>query len=98
MLHKDKQKVIGEELSDDRIKGMLDLRNENGEVDDFHLLTRAYRALRADDFARFIQFYCAAGHSVDAEDNQGTPFLSVLKTHEQAAPYREILINAGAKA
>ncbi|RRJ83699.1 PA4642 family protein [Aestuariirhabdus litorea] len=98
MQHKDKQKVIGEELTDERIKGLLELRNEQGAVDDFHLLTRAYRALRAGDFERFIQFYCAEGHDINARDARGQSFLSVLDSHDQAVPYREILLNAGARA
>ncbi|WP_426416064.1 PA4642 family protein [Aestuariirhabdus sp. LZHN29] len=97
MLQKDKQKVIGEELDDARIKALLELRNEQGSVDDFHLLTRAYRALRADDFARFIHFYCEAGHDINAADHEGTGFISVISRHDHAVHYCDIMRKAGAE-
>ncbi len=96
MLKKDKQKVIGEELSDARIKSMLDLRDERGDVSDLHLLTRAYRALRADDFERFVHFFCTAGHDVNATDASGRSFLKIISKHDQATHYTNILTAAGA--
>ena len=51
---KDKKKVIGEPMTDEQIKVFLDFSSEEGVDADFHVLEKAYRALRAEDFGRFI--------------------------------------------
>ena len=51
---KDKKKVIGEPMTDEQIKVFLDFSSEEGVDADFHVLEKAYRALRAEDFERFI--------------------------------------------
>ena len=53
---KDKQKVIGEPMTDEQIKVFLDFPPEDGENPDFHVLLKAYRALRVEDFERFVAF------------------------------------------
>ena len=50
---KDKKKVVGEPMTDEQIKVFLDFPPEEGENPDFHVLLKAYRALRAEDFERF---------------------------------------------
>lgn len=95
-MKKDKQKVIGEVLNDDRLKELLGLQPPAGEDKALHILTRAYRALRADDFERFLRFYSETGLSLNPADASGNSFLSTLSQHRHAQPYVEALKSAGA--
>ena len=65
---KDKKKVIGEPMTDEQIKVFLDFPSEEGVDADFHVLEKAYRALRAEDFGRFIGFFQAQGRDLNARD------------------------------
>ncbi|WP_257253619.1 MULTISPECIES: PA4642 family protein [unclassified Endozoicomonas] len=95
-MKKDKQKVIGEELSDERIKELLTLEPPAGVDRALHILTRAYRALRAGDFERFLHFYSETGLEINPVTPEGRTFLSVLETHHHASPYIQALKNFGA--
>lgn len=96
-MKKDKKKIIGEELTDERIRSFLNLQPPQGESRAQHILTRAYRALREDDFARFIRFYAATGLELNPVDRSGEPFLTTLSRHQHAAPYLQALRQAGAQ-
>ncbi len=95
-MKKDKQKVIGEDLSDSRLKILLDLQPPKGRNRDHHILTRAYRSLRADDFARFMPFFVDAGFNVNALDNDGQTVLATISGHNHAPAYINTLKKAGA--
>ena len=95
-MKKDKKKIIGEDLSDDRIRELLTLQPPAGEDRAFHILTRAYRALREDDFSRFVGFYSETGLELNPRDRAGKPFLEILSEHQHAAPYLLALQNTGA--
>ncbi|WP_062268433.1 PA4642 family protein [Endozoicomonas arenosclerae] len=95
-MKKDKQKVIGEVLSDERIKELLTLQAPAGEDKALHILTRAYRALRADDFERFLRFYSETGLEINPVTSEGGSFLSTLEKHQHASPYVQALKNCGA--
>ncbi|MGI9278319.1 MAG: PA4642 family protein [Endozoicomonas sp.] len=95
-MKKDKQKVIGEVLSDERIKELLTLQPPAGEDRALHILTRAYRALRAEDFERFLRFYSETGLDMNPGTPEGSSFLSVLESHQHGSPYVQALKNCGA--
>ncbi|MBO9493361.1 PA4642 family protein [Thalassotalea sp. G20_0] len=90
-MKKDKQKVIGEELSDERLKALLTLQPAVGSSRDYHILLRAYRYLRADDFARFIPFYLEAGLNLDARDSEGKTLAETITQHHHGEPYLKAL-------
>lgn len=97
-VRKDKKKVIGEPMTDEQIASFLDTRPQGDESLELHLLTRAYRGLRVEDFARFVPMFQAAGYDLAAAvDRQGKSFLSELREHAQAADYVAILEQAGAR-
>lgn len=96
-MKKDKKKIIGESLSDERIKELLALRPPVGESRSFHILTRAYRTLRQEDFSRFILFYAETGLELNPCDRSGRRFLDVLSRHQRAAPYIQILHTVGVR-
>lgn len=92
---KDKKKVVGEPMTDEQIKVFLDFPSEEGENLDFHVLMKAYRALRAEDFERFVAFFQQQGRDVNATDPQGRTLLEAIRDHGKSEEYRVILERAG---
>ena len=92
---KDKQKVIGEPMTDEQIKVFLDFPPEEGENPDFHVLLKAYRALRAEDFERFVTFFLEQGRDLRAGDSQGRTLLDVIRGHGKSDAFVAILERAG---
>lgn len=95
-MRKDKQKVIGEPMTDEQIAAFLNARPYAGESVEQHILTRAYRGLRAHDFERFIDMFRQEGFELDARDAQGKTFLQNIREHAQAEDYIAALERAGA--
>ncbi len=96
-LKKDKQKVLGETFDDERIKTFLHHKAHGDTNSDFHLLEKAYRGMKADNFATFIDFFLNAGHDINAKNNDGMSFLQVIKQHRHAGNYLNILTSRGAQ-
>ncbi|KZZ25666.1 hypothetical protein A3754_13690, partial [Alcanivorax sp. HI0083] len=65
---------------------------------DFHLLEKAYRALRAEDFARFLTFFKDQNRDLDARDPQGRTLLDLVTQHPKGNDYAQALRDAGATA
>ncbi|MBU2707206.1 PA4642 family protein [Zooshikella marina] len=95
-MKKDKQKVIGETLSDDRLKTLLEARPADDTPVGYYILLRAYQSLREDDFARFLDFFVKAGYDINVKNQSGEAFLSLLCQHTEAAPYVEAMEKMGA--
>ncbi len=95
---KDKKKVIGEPMTDEQIKVFLDFPGEEGVSTDFHVLEKAYRALRAEDFERFLAFFREQGRDVNARDPQGRTLLTHIEGHPKCQDYAEQLRAAGGEA
>ena len=95
----DKPKVLDEVWSDKRVKSFLDLEpyDKSLQADHFVLL-RAYEAMRAEDFERFVGFFVAAGRNLDATDEHGETMLDRISKHGRSGDYARALKNAGAKA
>ncbi|WP_304639856.1 PA4642 family protein [Pseudomonas sp.] len=96
-MRKDKQKVIGEPMTDEQVAAFLEARPYADESAELHMLTRAYRGLRVDDFRRFLEMFKAAGHDLDARGADGKSFLDTLAEHAQAEEYIVALQEAGAR-
>ncbi len=95
-LKKDKQKVLGETFSDERVREFLHVRPV-GETDpDFTALERAYRGMKADNFATFVSFFVAEGKNINCTDANGETFLQVIARHRHSAPYVATLREHGA--
>lgn len=94
----DKPKVIGEEWSDERVKAFLDITPYHSTVNaDFNALLKAYQAMIADDFDRFVVFFVAAGRDLNALDEHGDTILDVISRHRRSTAYADTLRKAGAK-
>lgn len=92
----DKPKVLDEEWSDERVKSHLPSEPKE-EGSDYTALLKAYRAMRADDFERFVGFFVEAGGDLNATDEAGKTFLDHVSQHRKGADYARALEQAGAK-
>ncbi len=79
-------KVTDEVWDDDRVRSFLELE-PNGEDADFHVLTKAYRGMRPDDFERFLAFFVAAGRNLDAQDKSGRTIWEIMANHRQGEDF-----------
>lgn len=93
---KDKEKVLGENFDDERIKSFLDYPPPEGVSRDYHLLVKAYRGMRDDNFSTFVKFFLEAGYDLNAPGPDGKTFLQTIQAHHGGGSYIEALKNAGA--
>lgn len=94
----DKPKVIGEEWSDERVRSFLDIQPYDASINaDYHALLRAYQAMRAGDFERFIGFFVGAGRDLNAVGPEGLTILDLISEHRKSGDYARALEHAGAK-
>jgi hypothetical protein len=91
----DKQKVIDEVWDDARVESFLHKPPMGDEPAEYSLLLNAYRAMRPDDFRRFMALYTAAGHDPAARNRRGETLRDTIAGHRHAAPFLEILDQAG---
>lgn len=93
----DKPKVIGEEWSDERVKSFLAIAPyDTGKNADFNALLKAYQAMRAGDFERFIGFFVEAGRDLNAVNETGETMLDIISEHRRSGHYAQALEQAGA--
>jgi hypothetical protein len=86
-MSKDKNKVIDEVWTEARVLGFLEVRDATGSLNDFHALLKAYRSMRADDFALFLGAFTAAGRDVNAAGPDGRTLLDIVSQHGRSGDY-----------
>ncbi len=96
-LKKDKQKVLGEVFDNERIKSFLQYQAYGDTNPDYHLLEKAYRGMKAENFATFLTFFNEAGHDINAKNPEGFSFLATIENHTQAEEYIHALKEHGAQ-
>lgn len=96
-LRKDKEKVLGEIFTDEKIKVFFDYIPPLDVNGDYHLLEKAYRGMRGENFATFLQMFIAEGRDINAIGPEGKTLLQVIKTHRNGEEYVIALQAAGAK-
>ena len=94
--------VTDEVWDDARVKSFLNLQpypdNElisssrgqdatRREAADFHVLLKAYRSMRPEDFARFLVFFSQAERNLDAQDKQGRTLWQIISGHRHAEAF-----------
>ena len=88
----DKKKVVDEVWDDARIDEFLDKAPLTpGEDADYSALLYAYRSMRVEDFARFVNRFKAAGRDVAAKSRAGETVAATIASHNGAAPFIELL-------
>ncbi|WP_375171358.1 PA4642 family protein [Marinobacter sp.] len=94
----DKPKVIGEEWSDERVKSFLAIEPyDSAKNADFNALLKAYQAMRASDFERFIGFFVEAGRNLNGVNEHGETILDLVSEHRRSVDYAKALEQAGGK-
>jgi hypothetical protein len=96
-MKKDKQQVVGEELDEIKVRRFLDMQPQQDENADFHILTKAYRGLPPEPFARFMDMYLAEGYTLNPSNKQGVTFLDSIRAHKSQQAYVDILESLSAK-
>lgn len=96
-MKKDKEKVLDEVWTTDRVKAFLAVQPAANIDADFHALLKAYQAMRLENFIEFVAFFVEAGRDINAQDPQGNTLLSIVSEHRHGKPYAEVLVEHGAK-
>ncbi len=88
----DKQEIVDEVWDEHRIRGYLDKSPLGaGEDPDYSALLYAYRSMRPDDFARFVDMFVAAGRNLHARGRLGPTLLETIAGHRHGEPFRRVL-------
>lgn len=96
-LRKDKEKVLGEIFDEARIATFLDYPAPAGINADFHLLEKAYRGMRGENFGTFVKLFIEAGKDVNAIGPESKTILQVVKAHRNGEEYAVSLEAVGAR-
>lgn len=96
-LKKDKQKVLGEVFDEARVKSFLNVPARPDVNQDYDILEKAYRGMKAENFETFVNFFKEEGRDLNAKNPAGQTFLQVISEHKLAADYIDILKSVGAK-
>ncbi len=88
----DKKKVIDEVWDDARLEDFLSKAPLGaGENADFSAVLYAYRSMRVEDFARFIERFKGAGRDPQARGQDGRTVAEVIASHAKAQPFLALL-------
>lgn len=96
-LKKDKQKVLGEVFDDARIRTFLEIQPYGDMNADFHVLEKAYRGMKAENFVTFVQFFQEDGRDINATNTDGQTLRELIEQHRLGSDYATILKDAGAR-
>ncbi len=96
VLKKDKEKVLDEVWTEERVKDFLNVKPAEDVEADFHTLLKAYQAMRLENFEEFVGFFVAEGRNVNAKGPDGNTVLSIIKTHRKSDEYAAVLEKNGA--
>lgn len=95
-LKKDKQKVLDEVWTEERVRDFLQVKPADNVDADFHVLLKAYQSMRLENFEEFIDFFLADGRNINATNNEGETVLSIISQHPRSTDYADVLRNRSA--
>lgn len=93
---KDKEVVVDEVWTEARVREFLDVKPAEDVEADFHTLMKAYQAMRADDFAKFVALFAEQGRNINAHNPHGHTALYYVRQHRKSTEYAQILEQHGA--
>ncbi|AKH68843.1 hypothetical protein IMCC21906_01164 [Spongiibacter sp. IMCC21906] len=96
-MKKDKEKVLDEVWTEDRVREFLHVEPKAGTNPDFHKLLRAYQSMRADDFELFLDMFLEIKGDINAVDKAGRNILSYAKEHRHSGEFVSALEKRGAQ-
>ncbi|MES2664031.1 MAG: PA4642 family protein [Pseudomonadota bacterium] len=88
----DKQKVVGEEFSDDQLLELMNHPLPEFGQPDFGVVIRAYRGLPIEAFERFLTLYKEQGKSLEVKDKNGRSLLEYLKRFTAQLEYADAVL------
>ena len=95
-MKKDKEKVLDEVWTEDRVRSFLSVRSYDDVEEDFHMLLKAYQSMRVENFASFIAMFLAEGRNLNSPNPAGETVLSIIDQHRKSTAYGDLLREAGA--
>ena len=95
-LKKDKEKVLDEVWTQQRVKDFLEIKPAEDIEADFHVLLKAYQSMRLENFEEFLGFFIAEGRNLSATSPEGDTVLSIVKQHRSSTEYAAALESNGA--
>ena len=96
-MRKDKEKVIDEVWTDDRVRSFLSVTSYDEVAQDFHMLLKAYQSMRESDFEKFVGYFCAENRDINARNPHGETVLDIVSQHRNSTGYAGVLSAAGAE-
>jgi hypothetical protein len=84
---KDKEKVLDEVWTEERVKSFLNLSAPVHVNEDFHVLYSAYKSMRLDNFAEFLVFFKDAGRDFSAKNEAGETVADIVANHKKSAGF-----------
>ncbi len=96
-LKKDKEKVLDEVWTEQRVKDFLTIQPAEDIEADFHVLLKAYQSMRLENFEEFVGFFVADNRNINATNPEGKTVLSIVKQHNNSGDYAAALIANGAQ-
>ncbi len=91
MLKKDKEKILDEVWTEDRVKDFLNIQPPEGVNADFHALKSAYTSMRLENFEEFLGFFAQANRDFNATNPAGQTVATIISQHRHGVPYLEAL-------
>ena len=95
-MKKDKEKVIGEAFSEEKLALFLQFKPYDESDADFHILLKAYRGLPEEGFEQFLQLFKRHGRNINAQNHQNETFLDYISNNLNQQRYVLLMKEAGA--
>jgi len=87
----DKAKVVDEIWDEARNESFLNKGPMGDEPEQFSCLLNAYRGMRSEDFARFLEQFKARGGDANAQSKDGRTLLEIIEAHDKADDFKTLL-------
>ena len=95
-LKKDKEKILDEVWTEERVKDFLSVQAPADIDPDYNVLLKAYQSMRLENFEEFVDFFVEAGRNINATNPDGETALSIIKQHSKGGDYTAVLVEKGA--
>ncbi|EAR08345.1 PA4642 family protein [Reinekea blandensis] len=91
-MKRDKQRVEGEQWSEEKLREYLDFNTYDGTDRDFHCLYRAYTRMNETTFAQFVELFKREGRNLNATNKEGQTLADLIRQHRQSQDYLNSLV------
>lgn len=95
-MRRDKEKVLDEVWTEDRVRSFLSYEPVAGTNADFHVLLKAYQSMRASDFEIFVRFFLEQGRDLSAHNPNGETVLDIVRQHRHGQEFADIIVASAA--